>query len=230
MPQLEVSTYISQIFWLITTFLSFWLIMDKIIIPRISETIEARKRKYNDFILKAEEINKKALSTLNKYEETLAAAKADAARQISENEAELKAFIAGQEAEMTKRLKQKVAENEEKLSDLKAEYEKIKNRLEELQIQGIISEYIRCTIIDMSNKVLAHIASKYNTVRKGVKSIMGGRVLEYEAKTIRNEGIEEGIRGTVSILEKLGIPSQTISLKIQEQYNLSPEESKKYIK
>jgi hypothetical protein len=82
----------------------------------------------------------------------------------------------------------------------------------------------------MSNKVLAHIASKYNTVRKGVKSIMGGRVLEYEAKTIRNEGIEEGIRGTVSILEKLGIPSQTISLKIQEQYNLSPEESKKYIK
>lgn len=56
---------------------------------------------------------------------------------------------------------------------------------------------------------------------------MGGRVLEYEAKTIRNEGIEEGIRGTVSILEKLGIPSQTISLKIQEQYNLSPEESKK---
>ena len=59
---------------------------------------------------------------------------------------------------------------------------------------------------------------------------MGGRVLEYEAKTIRNEGIEEGIRGTVSILEKLGIPSQTISLKIQEQYNLSSEESKKYIK
>lgn len=117
-----------------------------------------------------------------------------------------------------------------KLEKLQREYTQIKNRLEELQIQGIISEYIRCTIIDMSNKVLAHIASKYNTVRKGVKSIMGGRVLEYEAKTIRNEGIEEGIRGTVSILEKLGIPSQTISLKIQEQYNLSPEESKKYIK
>lgn len=136
MPQLEVSTYISQIFWLITTFLSFWLIMDKVIIPRISETIEARKRKYNDFILKAEEINKKALSTLNKYEETLAAAKADAARQISENEAELKAFIAGQEAEMTKRLKQKVAENEEKLFHEKEETLK---KIEELSQTAAIT-------------------------------------------------------------------------------------------
>ncbi len=136
MPQLEVSTYISQIFWLITTFLSFWLIMDKVIIPRISETIEARKRKYNDFILKAEEINKKALSTLNKYEETLAAAKADAARQISENEAELKAFIAGQEAEMTKRLRQKVAENEEKLFHEKEETLK---KIEELSQTAAIT-------------------------------------------------------------------------------------------
>lgn len=121
MPQLEVSTYISQIFWLITTFLCFWLIMDRVIIPRISETIEARKRKYNEFILKAEEINKKALSALNKYEETLAAAKANAALQISQNEAELKIFVEKEEADINKRLKQKVAENEEKLFHEKEE-------------------------------------------------------------------------------------------------------------
>lgn len=107
--------------------------------------------------------------------------------------------------------------------------------------QGIINEYTRCTIIDMSNKVLDHIAQKYDSVRKGVKAVMGGRVLEYEAKTIKNEGIKEGmekgiekgmekgIMGTVSILKNLGIPLQTILLKIQEQYNLSPEESQKYI-
>lgn len=129
MPQLEVSTYISQIFWLITTFLSFWLIMDKVIIPRISETIEARKRKYNDFIIKAEEINKKALSALHKYEETLAAAKTNAARQISENEAELKAFITSEEAGINNRLKQKVAENEAKLF---LEKEKTLEKIEEL--------------------------------------------------------------------------------------------------
>lgn len=88
---------------------------------------------------------------------------------------------------------------------------------------------MRCTIIDMSNKVLEHIAKKYDAVRKGVKSVMGGKVLEYEAKTIRNEGLKEGIRGTVSILKKMNIPPQAIQAQIQEQYDLSPEESKKYL-
>ena len=85
----------------------------------------------------------------------------------------------------------------------------------------------------MSNKVLEHIAKKHAAVRKGVKSVMGGKVLDYEAKTIRNEGVEEGIeegvRGTFSILKKLGIPAQAIRVQIQEQYNLSQEESEKYL-
>lgn len=74
---------------------------------------------------------------------------------------------------------------------------------------------------------------------------MGGRVLEYEAKAIREEGIEkgiekgmekgmekgiaEGIKGTVSILKKLDISPQTIMQKLQEQYHLDPEEAKKYL-
>ena len=43
------------------------------------------------------------------------------------------------------------------------------------------------------------------------------------------QGREEGIKGTVSILKKLGVPRQTIALKIQEQYNLSPETCEKYL-
>ena len=127
--------------------------------------------------------------------------------------------------------------DETKLRMLQNEYEQIKNKLEELTNQGIISEYTRCTIIDMSNKVLEHIAAKYNSVKEGVKAVMGGKVLEYEAKTIKKEGIregieqgiEQGIEGTVSILKNLGIPAQTILVKIQEQYHLSPEASKKYL-
>lgn len=80
-----------------------------------------------------------------------------------------------------------------KLKTLQKEYEQIKNKLEELLNQGAISEYTRCTIIDMSNKVLEHIAVKYDSVREGVKTVMGGKVLEYEAKTIKREGLEEGI-------------------------------------
>lgn len=86
-------------------------------------------------------------------------------------------------------------------------------------------KYTKCTIVDMSNKVLEHIAQKYVSVREGVKSVMGGKVLEYEAKSIR----EEGIRGTVSVLKELGIPMQTIRVKIQEKYHLSSESCKKYL-
>lgn len=45
----------------------------------------------------------------------------------------------------------------------------------------------------------------------------------------REEGREEGIRGTVTLLKELNIPLQTILVKIQQQYNLSPETSKKYL-
>lgn len=135
--------------------------------------------------------------------------------------------------------------DERKLEILKQEYEQIKEKLEELLIQKEISEYAKCTILDMSNKVLEHIARKYDSVREGVKSVMGGKVLEYEAKTIKREGIKEGrkegiregreegrregIRGTVAVLKELGIPNSTILIKIQKEYNLSPEDSRKYL-
>ena len=52
---------------------------------------------------------------------------------------------------------------------------------------------MKCTIIDMSNKVLEHIAARYASVKEGVKAVMGGKVLDYEAKTIKREGLKEGI-------------------------------------
>ena len=113
MPQLDGSIYITQIFWLIVSFLSFWLIMDKILIPKISEKIEARKRKQDDFILKAEEINQKALDALSQYENKLAVAKNEAIREIAENEKELQNIIEEKQNQINQQLKQKVAESEQ---------------------------------------------------------------------------------------------------------------------
>ncbi len=77
-------------------------------------------------------------------------------------------------------------ENEQSLEKLKNEYEDIKRRLEDRMNAGEISEFTKCTIIDMSNRVLEHIALGYEKVQEGVKSVMGGKVLNYEAKDIRN--------------------------------------------
>lgn len=89
----------------------------------------------------------------------------------------------------------------DRLNALKVEYGHIVCGLEELLDAGKISEYIKCTIIDMSNKVLGHIAKKYENVKEGVKSVMGGKVLDYEAKRIKNEGKLEGrLEGKMEML------------------------------
>ncbi|MCM1325980.1 MAG: hypothetical protein NC094_10080 [Bacteroidales bacterium] len=85
-----------------------------------------------------------------------------------------------------------------KLRELQEEYKQISSKLEELLHNGSITEYTKCTIMDMSNKVLEHITAKYGIVREGVKEVMVGRVLEYEAKTILRRGIEQGIEQGIS--------------------------------
>lgn len=157
MPQLEVSTYIAQIFWLITIFLCFWLVMDRFIIPRISETIEARKRKYNEFILKAEEINKKALASLKHYEEALAVAKVNAFEQSRKNEDELKAFIQKEEEEISARLKLKIAENEELL--FREKHETMK-KIEELSETAVYAVLEKLDIKSVSMSDIQKISSK----------------------------------------------------------------------
>lgn len=44
---------------------------------------------------------------------------------------------------------------------------------------------------------------------------MSGKVLEYKAKIIKREGMEEEIKGTISILKNLGVSTQIILIKIQ---------------
>lgn len=79
-----------------------------------------------------------------------------------------------------------------KLQGLRREYAGIVERLEKLCAEGNISEYMKCTLMDMSKRVIENIAARYAKVKKGVTSIMGGKVLEYEAKTILQDGIREG--------------------------------------
>lgn len=157
MPQLEVSTYFTQIFWLITTFISFWFIMAKLIVPKIAEMVELRKRKCSDYILKAEEINKKALLVLQQYEQTLAVAKANAAEQINQNEQELKSFIEAKENEINERLRKKIEENEEMLEK---EKENTLKKIDELALNTAYLISQKLELQSVCNVLSEKISSK----------------------------------------------------------------------
>ena len=93
--------------------------------------------------------------------------------------------------------------NNEKLKQLEKEYASIKERLEIACQTGSLTEYPKAVILDMSRKVITHLAAKYQKVAKGVNRQMGGKVLNYEAKDILNRGREEGFRkGEASGLAK----------------------------
>lgn len=94
--------------------------------------------------------------------------------------------------------------DEEKLQELEKKYLKIRERLEQLCLTGRLSEYEKCTIIDLSKKVLEHIAMKYSRVKERVKDAMGGKILDYEAKDILNKGISQGISQGIRIGEERG--------------------------
>ena len=64
-------------------------------------------------------------------------------------------------------------------------------RLETLKGSDIINEFTRRAIIDMTKEVARHLAERYTNVKKGVESIMGGKILNYEAKDILNRGRAE---------------------------------------
>jgi hypothetical protein len=84
--------------------------------------------------------------------------------------------------------------NPDMLQEVQKEYAGIMERLEEALHKGKITEFDKKAVCIMSERVLKKIADKYSNVREGVGVYMGGKVLDYEAKDIRNSGIAEGIR------------------------------------
>ena len=112
---------------------------------------------------------------------------------------------------------------------LRREVMGIMEKLEQMALAGEISEYEKCTIVDMTRKVVEKITAKYENVRKEVTSIMGGKVLEYEAKTILQSGINKGkIDSILELLEEHGNVSEELRACIQEEKDM--EVLKLYLK
>jgi hypothetical protein len=86
----------------------------------------------------------------------------------------------------------KHAKDDAWIKALKLRYLEIRKRLDEMCMNGRISEYVKCALIDMTKKVNTNIATKYDKIKEGVNTAMGGKVLDYEAKTILNTGIRQG--------------------------------------
>lgn len=76
---------------------------------------------------------------------------------------------------------------------LRLEFVGIMRRLQEACEDKVIDEYAKCMLIDMSKKVVRNLlGNKFVKVREEVENVFGGKVLEFEARTIKNQGRAEG--------------------------------------
>ena len=60
MPQLDFATFPTQIFWLCITFLLLYLVMWKVVIPRISGVLEERQSRVENDLERAEQLQLEA--------------------------------------------------------------------------------------------------------------------------------------------------------------------------
>ena len=113
--------------------------------------------------------------------------------------------------------------NSQKLKELEAEYKDILERLDSLERQGIIGAFDKRTIIELSSDVIKEIAQKYENVQKGVGGVMGGALIETEARRLRDEAMAEKARKTALRMLKSG---KLTFEEIAEYSELSVEEVK----
>jgi len=100
MPQLDVTTYASQLFWLVVTFGLLFIVMARVIIPRIGGVLEDRESLINGDLAKAEELKANTEKAIAEYEQKLAEARASAQASIAAEKAKLTAEIDARKAEV----------------------------------------------------------------------------------------------------------------------------------
>lgn len=94
--------------------------------------------------------------------------------------------------------------NEKELNTLKTEYQDILEKLDELEHQGVIGAFDKRTIIELSNDVIKSITRKFENIQKGMGDIMRGALIETQARTILNQGINQNKRETALRMLKRG--------------------------
>ena len=119
MPQLEVSTFVPQLFWLVITFGVLFLLMAKIGLPRVSGVIEARRKRIDDDLARATQLKAEAEAVLAAYQQTLASARAQAQAAVKETTDKLAAEAAERQRQVGESLAQRVASAEREIAAAK---------------------------------------------------------------------------------------------------------------
>lgn len=120
MPQLDVTTFGNQIFWLLVALVVIYFVLSRVALPRIAGILSARQGTITNDLAAAEDLKTKAAEAEAAYDKALADARAEAQRIAGETRAAIQGDLDAAIAKADAEIAAKAAESEKAIADIRA--------------------------------------------------------------------------------------------------------------
>ena len=104
MPQFDPTTFTSQIFWLLITFIALYWVVAKIGVPRIGEVLDQRARVIQDDLDRASQLKADTEEAIATYESAMAAARDQAREHFRLARTEMKEITEARTSELSDKI------------------------------------------------------------------------------------------------------------------------------
>ena len=119
MPQLNPEFWASQIFWLILIFSGLYIIVWKIFLPKITDSIENRKSRIISDLNETQKLKENAEKKLREYNKIIEDTKKEAKKIIDDNKKKLENDIKSKKKEFNEEIEKELMSVEKEIKSLK---------------------------------------------------------------------------------------------------------------
>ena len=128
MPQLNPEFWVSQIVWLVLTFGILYIVLSKLILPKISDNLESRKSQILENIETAENQREESEKKLKEFEKIILESKLEAKNYFNEARQKILDDINSKRLALEKDIDEEISAAEQEVNNLKiGSHEKIRN-------------------------------------------------------------------------------------------------------
>jgi len=162
MPQLNPEYWISQIFWLTLTFGTLYIILSKIILPKISENLELRKSQIQENIEAAEKQRESSEVKLKEYDEIISKSKLEAKNIFKDARNKVLKDIGSKRETLEKQIDEEIEKAEKEIEALKKSAPEKINKIAIETSSELVKKLIGAEVNNSSISAIVDDLSKKN--------------------------------------------------------------------
>ena len=165
MPQLDPEFWLSQIFWLVITFGILYLVLSKIILPKISDNLETRKSQILDNLELAEKQRNDSEAKLKEFNNIILKSKNDSKNLFNESRKKLLDDINNKKQKLEEEIDKEVKIVEAEIEELKNKSPEKINKIAIETSANLINQLIGANVNNSSiTAIVSDIAGKNKTI------------------------------------------------------------------